>query len=182
MARDNRPLPVAKISYRYLTIANLDLSSLQMNAGHLDLYPLSLPWFRVGLEAEIANGSGVIKDTVAGKTSDKSINAWYVETGLSAGLQYPWYVTPFVDGRFGAGLIGGDVAGTTAVTWMWHAGVEVGAEFYVHKSIFLSGAIGWVHTSYHGVDLKYADAHPTSQPLYTDLPADSFTFKLGLGL
>ena len=167
--------PSLKLSYRYFKMPNLDRTSdLAFNAGQLDLYPISMRWFRIAIEGELGSASGSV-----GKSA---ISAWYLATGLSAGFQYPARVTPFVDARFIAGFIGGDVAGKTAVSYTWMAGIEGGAEFYLFNRFYLSAAIGWVHPLYHGVDLEFAMAHPTQDPMYQDISTDTFTLKVGIGL
>ncbi len=175
--------PAIKFAYRHLTVPNLDLSDIGFNAGEVDIYPISLRYVRLGIDAEVGGGSGTLMNQPTG--------AWYLVAGLNVGFQYPWRVTPFVDGRFVAGLIGGDVTSPgqvapqiqgAATSWTYMGGVDVGAEVYLVDRLYLSVAIGWVHVTYHGVDLDWAKAHPMDDPRYKDIGGDSFTLKIGLGL
>src|SRR5262249_14075361 len=86
------------------------------------------------------------------------------------------------DARFVAGLIGGDVAGHAAVSWVYMGGIEGGVELYIVDRLYMTLGIGWVHTTYHGVDLAYAKAHPEDDQHYIDFGSASFPFKVGLGL
>ena len=166
--------PSLKLSYRYFQMPNLDRKSdLAFHAGQLDLYPISMRWFRLAIEGELGSASGTV--------GTSNISAWYLVTGLSAGFQYPARVTPFLDGRFVAGFIGGDIAGKTAISYTWMAGIEAGVEVYVVNRFYLSTALGWVHPLYHGVDLEFAKAHPTMDPMYQDISTDTFTLKIGAG-
>jgi hypothetical protein len=171
--------PALKVAYRRLTATNLDGSDLPFNVFELDLYPISTRWARVALDAELGLGSGTID---AGKSDMQTTGAWFLVSGFDIGFQYPMRVTPFVDARFVAGLIGGDVAGHAAVSWVYMGGIEGGVELYLVDRLYMTLGIGWVHTTYHGVDLAYAKAHPEDDPHYQDFGSDSFTFKVGLGL
>jgi hypothetical protein len=171
--------PSLKVAYRRLSATNLDGSDLPFNAFELDLYPISAKWVRVALEGELGLGSGTID---AGKADQQATGAWYLVSGFAVGLHYPARVTPFLDARFVAGVIGGDVAGHSAVSWVYMGGLETGVELYIVDRLFLTVGLGWVHTTYHGVDIVYTRAHPEDDPHYMNIGGDSFTFKIGLGL
>jgi hypothetical protein len=173
-AEPEHPAPAVKLSYRRLSMPNLDGSDLPFNSGQIDMYAISRRWVRIGIEAEVGTGKG----TLDGKPS----SAWYLAAGLTAGIQYPWRVTPFVEGRFIAGFIGGDIAGQTALSYTYQGGIDSGIELYLVDRFYLSAAIGWVHPVYRGVDFEYARAHPTADPMYRNFASDAFTFKIGLGL
>ena len=165
--------PTVKFAYRGYGLPNLDTSTLAFNALELDLYPVSARWVRVGVEAEFGWGGGAV--------DGQDSHAWDFVAGAIVGVQYPWRVTPFAEARFVAGLLGGDVIGQTALTWVWMGGLDVGAEVYVAGRFYLSGAIGWLHGSYNGIDLAWARAHPMDDRRLI-FSGDSFTFKIGLGL
>jgi hypothetical protein len=169
----SQPTPRAKFSYRRFTVPNLDGTPLPFNTVQLDIYAVSRRWFRAGVEASIGSASG----TLGGKAS----TAWYVLTGFSLGVQYPWRITPFLDWHFAAGLMGGDVAGSSAVSYAWLTGLEGGAEIYVVGRMFLSVAFGWLHPVYHGIDWQWSMAHPMSDPPYLDVVTDTWTVKAGVG-
>jgi hypothetical protein len=110
------------------------------------------------------------------------MSAWFAAGGLTVGIQYPWRVTPFVDGRFAAGILGGDVAGVNAITYTYMGGVDVGVELYVLGRFYLSAAVGWVRPSYRGFDLAAAKAHPSAPLVFETFTSDSLTFKVGIGI
>jgi hypothetical protein len=110
------------------------------------------------------------------------MSAWYAAGGLTFGIQYPWRITPFIEGRFLAGFMGGDVAGQNAVSYTWIGGVDGGIELYVAGRFYLTAAIGWARPFYRGVDIDYMHAHPGADTHYTTLSNDTFTFKVGIGL
>jgi hypothetical protein len=166
--------PLAKLSYRRLTMHNLDGSDLPFNGGALDIYAISRPWIRLGVDAEVAGASGMVQS--------RPTSAWYFGVGLSLGVQYPWRVTPFVEGRFIAGFMGGDVAGTSAVTYTYIGGIDGGIELYVFDRFYLSAAIGWARPTYRGIDLAATLKNPQAGPTYTDITNDTLTFKIGLGI
>lgn len=177
--------PRLKISYRLLSIPNLDGSAIWLHGAQLDAYALSRRWIRVGLELGGGTGHTTLSQTGAQLS--------YGTAGVSVGIQYPWRVTPFVEGRFAGGVLAGSldsamtIAGVTitdpsAVTWMYGGGIETGVEVYAWKRMYLSVAIGWVRTTWRGIDYNAFVANPTAGVTYRDLVGDSFTFKLGCGI
>ena len=109
-------------------------------------------------------------------------SAWYVTVGAVLGFQYPWRVTPFVEGRFTAGLIGASYMGQSAVSYLYVGGIEGGAEFYLVSRFHVTASVGWAHPVFSGIDVDYVKAHPMLDPARKDFAADTFTFKIGLGL
>ncbi len=179
------PNPRLKLSYRRFALANLDGTPLWLDGAELDVYPLSRRWVRAGFELE---GGGA-----HASLDGNGASLGYGLLGVSAGVQYPWRVTPFVEGRFAGGVLGGSldqplgvggasVSGTSAATWMYGGGIDVGAELYTARRFYLSAAIGWIRTTWHGVDLAAMEANPTGGMQFKDLTGDSFTFKLGCGI
>jgi hypothetical protein len=166
--RLDHPVPRFKLGYRYLQLASLDGGTVPAHAASLDFYPLS-NLIRFGLSTE------------AGFTSD-TYGTWYLAEGASLGLQWPARVTPFLEGRFLAGLIAGTVLGHAAVSYLYGGGVEAGIEVYYAKRFYVTIALGWVHPVYAGVDIAALMANPTSNPPRKDFASDSFTLKVGLGL
>ena len=161
-------VPRVKLAYRRLTFAGLDHDTIDFNTIELDYYPFS-HFVRFGVATELGIGS------------DK-YSSWYFAVGGNLGLQYPWRVTPFVDGRFVAGMIGGSYLGQTAVSWVYVGGIDVGAEFYLFSRLHVSAAIGWAHPVFSGIDATYVRAHPMLEPQRIQLSYDTFTFKIGIGL
>ena len=101
-------------------------------------------------------------------------------TGASLGLQWPMRVTPFLEGRFAAGIFGGVFQGQAVVSWVYEGGIDTGIEVYVARRFYLSAAIGWAHPVYGGVDV--AELNQNQTVVRKDFATDSFTFKVGLGL
>jgi len=176
--------PFMKLSFRDFAVKSLDnVNSVPLYGAQLDMYPISRRWFRLAAEFEAGGGSATL-DTLP--IPIKS-NIWYAISGASLGFQYPARVTPFVDFRFVAGLLGlsfNDILGGShgAFSYMYLAGLDVGLELYLSGHAYFSAAIGWVHPVYRGVDYKLAISNPTAELSYSDYASDAFTFKIGLGL
>lgn len=181
--------PRLKLSYRHFNIANLDgATAAPLQGGQLDAYVVSRRWFRLGLEAEGGAGDA----TYSGQTA----HLWYGMGGLSLGFQYPARVTPFVEGRFAAGALGGKMSGsipvgygasvnlnnTEVATFLYVGGVDVGVEVYTFGRFYLSAAIGWAHPVYQGPDFAAMQANPSAGMQFKSMAADTFTFKLGIGI
>jgi hypothetical protein len=178
--------PRLKLSYRRFAIANLDGSSVWLDGAQLDAYALSRRWVRIGFELE--GGTGHASFNANGASLS------YGLFGLSAGVQYPARVTPFLEGRIAAGVLGGELdralsssgvtlvpAGASVVTYLWGGGLETGVEVYTVGRAYLSASIGWVRTSWSGPD--YAALAQNGRGVRTQaLTGDSFTFKLGVGI
>ena len=163
------PVPRFKICYRRLTTASLEKGQeTDFNAVELDFYPVS-KYFRFGLQ------------TVLGFAGDQ-YNEWFFTAGLAAGIQYPARVTPFLEGRFEAGVIGADVLGQSLASYLYTGGVEGGIELYVARRYYLTLALGWAHPVFGGVDIVALKANPTHIPAITGFEDDTFTFKVGVGL
>lgn len=158
--------PRLKLSYRRLVAAGLAGGTQPFDVVELDGYPQSR-LVRIGIGGEFGWSGG-------------DYGLWYVAVGLTAGVQWPARVTPFVEGRFVAGLLGGTFNGQSALSWIYQGGLETGIEIYLVRRYYLSAAIGWAHPVYGGVDVAALDANQALIP--KNFSADSFTFKVGLGL
>lgn len=163
------PAPLLKLGYRMLTAKDLDGKGFPFHTIQLDLYPWSQRWFRLGFELEVG-------------LSQSPYGATYIASGIELGFQYPWRLTPFLDGRFLAGIAGGEYQGHMLISYTWMGGIEGGVELYLVGRLFLSFAIGWVHIVYRGIDIEYAKNNPLNEPIGKDFASDSFTFKVGFGL
>jgi hypothetical protein len=158
-------VPRFKLCYRRLVVAGLQGGDQPFDVGELDYYPAS-GIIRFGIEGEFGWSGG-------------DYGLWYAATGATLGLQWPARVTPFVEGRFVAGLLGGSFMGQSAVSWIYQGGVETGVEVYYARRFYVTAAIGWAHPVYGGVDVA---ALNRNQIIRKDFAADTFTFKVGLGL
>jgi hypothetical protein len=163
--RTTHDVPRFKLAYRRLWIAAPDNGTQPFDAVALDFYPLSRI-VRLGIQGEFGWGGG-----------DYSL--WYFLTGVALGLQYPARVTPFVEGRFVAGVVGGSFMGQAAASWMYQGGIETGVEIYYASRFYLSAAIGWAHPVYGGVDVA---ALKQDVIVRKDFANDTVTVKVGLGL
>lgn len=179
--------PRLKLSFRSFGVTNLDGSAVSLKGGQVDLYPVSRRFFRMGIEAEAGSGD----TTLSGSTA----NLWYGLGGVTAGFQYPARVTPFVEGRFAAGALGGSFSGTianvggqaisgttSATTFLYVGGVDAGVEVYTVSRLYLSAAIGWAHPVYTGFDYAAMQQNPSGGMQVKQIAADTFTFKLGIGI
>ena len=164
----NRPhdVPRFKLAYRRTWAAAPEGPDLPFDAAALDFYPVSR-FVRFGLSGEFGWGGG-------------DYGLWYLMTGASLGLQLPMRVTPFLEGRFAAGLVGGSFSGQSAVSWIYEGGIDTGIEIYYVRRFYLSLAIGWAHPVYGGVDV--AQLNENQVIVKKNFATDSFTFKIGLGL
>jgi hypothetical protein len=180
------PNPRLKLSYRRFAVPNLDGDDIWLDGAQLDAYALSRRWIRLGVELEGGVGKASLLDIATASLS-------YGLAGVTLGFQYPWRVTPFVEGRFAGGVLSGkldgdlrvagvDYGGTSAITWMYLGGVETGVELYTFGRFYLSGAIGWVRTTWHGPDVPATEQDPMGNMHFKEITGDSFTFKVGLGL
>ncbi len=183
------PNPRLKLSYRRFAVAGFDAATIPFDGVQLDAYPLSRRWVRVGLEAEAGSG---------GATWDgASTKLWCALAGLSAGLQYPARVTPFIEGRVAAGALGGDVTGSATyggatltmhqavATLIYLGGVEAGIELYAVGRTFVSVSVGWAHPVYFAPNQPSVQAPMSAAAamlLMAPHAADTFTFKVGVGL
>jgi hypothetical protein len=164
--RPTRPVPRLTLSYRRLWAAGLEGGNQPFDVGEIDFYPVS-NLIRFGIEGEFGWAGG-------------NYRLWYAGTGVTLGMQWPARVTPFLVGRFLAGLVGGSFMGSAAVSWIYQGGIDTGVEVYYARRFYISAAIGWVHPVYGGVDVAALNANKVL--IRKDFANDSFTFRVGLGL
>lgn len=179
------PNPRLKASYRLFAISGLQGGQLWLDGAQVDAYAISRRWARVGVELEGGGGNATLATTPARLS--------YGLLGLTAGVQYPARITPFVEGRFVGGVLSGQlegaltVAGTTysgqsATTWMYGGGIETGIEAYIYGRSYVSLGIGWMRSTWHGVDVLTMMQNPSGGMAYKNLTGDTFTLKVGLGI
>jgi hypothetical protein len=166
--RVTHDVPRLQLAYRRLWTAGLDGGTTAFDVGEIDYYPVS-GLLRFGIDGEVGWGGG-------------HYDLWYFVVGATLGVQWPARVTPFLEARFVAGLVGGDYDHQVVISWMYQGGLEAGADIYVARRFYLSAALGWTHPVYGGIDVAALMAHPGSEPIRKSLGNDTFTFKLGLGL
>lgn len=168
--KPRRPTPRFQLSYRYLSIADPYGGGLPMHLVEVTGYPVS-GIFRLGLSLS-AGGA-------------PRYSAWMFDVGLSAGVQYPWRVTPFFDVRFAVGVIGADILDHKVVSYQYRPTIEAGAELFVAGRFHLSAAVGWSHPVYAGVDANVIQQMINAglKPKYDviDLHYDTVTARVGVG-
>lgn len=182
-SRSEHPNPRLKTSYRLFSISGLQGGRLWLNGAQIDAYALSRRWVRVGAELEGGGGGATFAAT--------PVRLTYGLFGLTAGVQYPARVTPFVEGRFVGGVLHGDLQGTltvgessygnqSATTWIYGGGVETGIEMYVYGRTYLSVGAGWMRSTWHGLDVP--TMIQTGHMAFKNLTGDTFTLKVGIGI
>lgn len=165
-----RPVPRFKLSYRYLPIPAPDGTMITFHAVGFDVYPLS-SYIRIGFGVDGGYGGG-------------RLGMFYASIAGTIGVQYPWRVTPFLEGRFALGLVGGRFQGDLATSVMLQGGLEGGIEFFAGPgagSLFFDLTFGYSHPYYRAPDVIAFEADPSRAPLIKKFQADVFTFKLGVG-
>lgn len=185
-APSGHPNPRVKASYRLFSIANLDKTQIWLHGAQLDIYPLSRRWVRLGIELS----GGTTRDTL-GDLGPARMS--YGIGGASLGFQVPMRVTPFVDARGFGGVLTGQfdrpvtigntvVEDGSATTYIYGGGIESGVEIYLVKRMYLSLAVGWMRTTWRGIDYKAIVEAPDDGVKYRNLTGDTLTFKAGLGI
>lgn len=167
IVREKHAVPRFKLTYRYQAMPSPAGGTLHFHSGGVDVYPVST-YIRLGLGADGGYAGG-------------ELGAWYATISGALGFQYPSYATPFVEGRFSVGVLGGQVQGQTVPILLMVAGVDGGVEFYVSKRMYLSGAFGYTHPMYKAPDLVAWKAHPDQMPAMKQYKGDAWTVKLGMG-
>jgi hypothetical protein len=162
-------VPRVKLAYRYFSTVGISKADpFDWHAGELDYYPSS-GYLRFGLDTELGFAGG-------------PYDAWYMATGPVLGFQYPARVTPYLEARFLAGLLGGTAMGATAVSYIYMGGLDTGLELYLGGRFYVTLGVGWVHPVFSAVDIDWVKAHPGLAPARKDFGSDSFTIKVGIGL
>jgi hypothetical protein len=182
------PTPALKLSYERYSAGNVDGTAMPLEAAHLDMYPISWPFFRVGVELEAGRGHASLLGATA--------SVKYGLVGGNLGVQIPGRVTPFLEGRLAAGVLGGSldgplmipgttvtVSGVSAATWMYARGVDAGAELYALGRAYLSLGLGWVRTSWGSANYDAMVASMGGSGIkFESVNHDSFFIKAGLGI
>ncbi len=165
--RHSVPVPRFKLAYRYLPMPMPDATTLTFHAIGFDVYPIST-WVRLGFGVDGSYGGGPLR-------------AFYSSISVSLGVQYPWKVTPFLEGRFALGLLGGTFEKNVATTVMIVGGIEAGLEVHAYKRLYFDATFGWAHPRYKAPDVVAYQRDPARGAPIKKFTGDVFTFKLGLG-
>lgn len=152
---------------------------------HLETYPLSRRWVRLGLGLTGGIGNAAIDSA--------SASAVYGMFGASAGAQYPARITPFVEGHVAGGFMTAKLdrpvmVGTLTVrnasgtTWLVTRGLNAGAEMYVFGRAYLSFSLGWIRSTWASPDYNPNAPAANTNLRITTVTADSLLWKVGLGI
>jgi hypothetical protein len=170
--------PAFEVGYRFLQIADPFGGALPFHHVEIDAYPVS-GIFRLGLSL----GGGAAS----------RYEAWMCLVGLSAGLQYPARVTPFLDFRFVVGVVGATLTFANSsgsvekpvVSYAYVPALEGGISVYLASRFHLTVALGWAHPVYGGVDANAVQQQYEMgiKPTYDIKPFgfDTATVRVGLG-
>lgn len=168
--RRARPVARFEASYRYLALADPYGGALPFHLVELDGFPLSR-YFRLGISAA-AGGS-------------PRENAYLAELGLGIGMQYPARVTPFLDVKLAAGVVGATIEGRKVASYEYRPTLEAGLEFFIASSFHVTVAVGYAHPVYGGVDANVIKAQIAAgeMPTYAvhGIGWDTVTARAGIG-
>ena len=181
-------VPRLKVSVERFSVNTPFGTSVALLGGHVELYPVSMPWVRGGVG--LAGGAG------NGKVQGGSADVSYGLLGTSIGAQYPGRVTPFIEGHLSGGFLsakvdrpisfnGVSVDNASGTTWMYTRGLDAGAELYAFGRAYLSGSIGWTRATWGSPDsqtLAQAGQGIPSEIHFNDVTSDSLMWKLGFGI
>jgi hypothetical protein len=159
-----RPVSRLKLSFQQLWLPTLDGGTAPFEGLSVEDYPVS-SYLRLGIGVEAAFSSG-------------TGNVWFGTIGASLGVQWPMRVTPFLEGRFAAGIIGGSYRGDALFGWIYLGGLDGGVEIHCWRHVFASAAIGWTHPVYQAVDVTSVAHGQSAMRTYA---TDSLSLLVGLG-
>ena len=151
--------PTMKFGYRTFAVSGVGGEDSWYHGVTLDYYFLS-KFFRAGAGLEVSLDTSPRENFILGAT-------------LTAGAQFPYRVTPFVDFVLCLGVLRRDLLDQDIYSFTYHFGLDFGVDFFVHDQFLLSLALGWKHPVF-----RYAGNELVES---ADVFFDSFTLKLGLG-
>jgi hypothetical protein len=86
---------------------------------------------------------------------------------LGLGLQYPHWVTPFMEFQGGVGAARVELFNRNDLLLVWSLGLDVGAQFALTRWLFVHTALGWIRPVFRRPERSIA--------------YNSFAFKVGFG-
>jgi hypothetical protein len=171
--------PTLQLAWRRLTIGRVGEATPSADSGMngllLEWYPYSR-YLRFGVSTEYARES-----------SDRADKDWYVAEHLSLGLQWPGFVTPFVEGSAGIGYLNRTEVGQTEPTAIWAFGADCGVNIHFSGRAYVTASVGWLHPVWllinaSAVVNRSAAGVMSGSSVLDQVYADSFVFKLGIGI
>ncbi len=180
------PAPRLDLSITSFSIGNGSAQAVPLQGLELDLYMLSSSWLRGGLTLAAGRGSGTI--------SGADVGVRYGMLGMSAALQLPLRLAPFIQANLAGGVLEGNLDGAlsipgtsvsissgTGATWIWTRGADVGVHLYVLGSLHLTASVGWVRSTWRAPDTAATVAAQSASLRFKDVTSDSLITKLGIG-
>ena len=148
-----------RVGYRGFSVAEMAGRDTWYDNVTVEFYPVS----------KIVRAGGGLE--FGGDSSDKDN---YLLSGIiTAGVQWPWRVTPFLDLSLCFGALRWEVFHEQIWSFTYQIGLETGADFFVHDTWFVSVALGWRHIVFR---------HPGDEQVEpADVYHDSFTVKVSVG-
>ena len=147
------------LGYRSFALADALGRRQSWHFGSLEVTPLRR-YFRLNLLTEIGVEGGE-----AARAGDRADFMLMQKLGL--GVQYPHWVTPFIEGQGGIGMTRVELFERNDLALTWSAGIDAGAQWAVTRWMFLHAAVGWVHPV---IAMPAGTVH-----------FDRVTFKVGVG-
>ncbi len=129
------------------------------HVGSLEVTPVRR-WVRFNLITEVGAEGGA-----AARDGDRADLFMMQKAGL--GIQYPHWLSPFVEFQGGAGAARVELFDRNDLLLIWSLGVDAGAQWAVTRWMWIHAAVGWIR--------------PTFQRPERAVYHDSFTFKIGVG-
>jgi len=180
------PAPRLDLSVTSFSIGNGATSTVPLQGLELDLYAITSSWLRGGFTLAAGRGNGMI--------SGADVGLKYGMLGLSAALQFPIRLAPFIQASLAGGVLAGNldgslaipgtslsISGGTAATWIYTRGADVGVHLYMLGSLHLTASVGWVRATWHAPDTAATLAAQSTSLRFKDVTNDSVITKLGLG-
>ncbi len=180
------PAPRLDLSITSFAIGNGAASTVPLQGLELDLYAITSSWLRGGFTLAGGRGNGTI--------SGADVGLRYGMLGVSAALQIPIRLAPFIQGNLAGGLLAGNLDGSlaipgtslsinggTAATWIYTRGADVGVHLYALGSLHLTASVGWLRATWRAPDTAATVAAQSSSLRFKDVTNDSLITKIGLG-
>jgi hypothetical protein len=151
--------PRLKFGYRTFSVADMGDVEARYHCFAIDAYVYS-GIVRAGLGVE------------GGADSTPRSN-FILDGTVNLGVQYPMRITPFLEATVGFGFLRRDVLHEDLFGFIYHVGLEAGAEVFISSRFLISTAVGWRRQVF-----KFSE-NPDVEAAYVYF--DSFTVKVGLG-
>lgn len=180
------PAPRLDLAITSFSISNGAAATVPLQGLELDLYAITSSWLRGGFTMAAGRGNGTI--------SGADVGLRYGMLGVSAALQIPMRLAPFIQANLAGGLLEGNLDGSlaipgtslsinggTAATWIYTRGADVGVHIYALGSLHLTASVGWVRATWHAPDTAATIAAQSASLHFKDVTNDSVITKLGIG-